>query len=116
MEYVNPTSIAQMAQVPKDTSLPGTGYGLMQGWKEGEAMAKLREGQQDSRITATDSVPDELAATNAIANAVDRFGALRHRPELQGMSLPGVGPGASSDGGAPAFQRVRPQVGGQPRR
>jgi len=43
MEYVNPTSIAQMAQVPKDTSLPGTGYGLMQGWKEGEAMAKAKD-------------------------------------------------------------------------
>ena len=43
MEYVNPTSIAQMAQVPKDTSLPGTGYGLMQGWREGEAMAKAKD-------------------------------------------------------------------------
>lgn len=43
MEYVNPTSIAQMAQVPKDTSLPGTGYGLMQGWKESEAMAKAKD-------------------------------------------------------------------------
>lgn len=43
MEYVNPVSIAQMANVPKDTSLPGTGYGLMQGFNEGEAMNRSRD-------------------------------------------------------------------------
>lgn len=43
MEYVNPVSISQMAQVPKDTSLPGTGYGLMQGFNEGEAMNRSKD-------------------------------------------------------------------------
>lgn len=43
MEYVNPVSIAQMANVPKDTSLPGTGYGLMQGFNEGEALNRSKD-------------------------------------------------------------------------
>jgi len=43
MDYVNPVSIAQMAQTPKDTSLPGTGYGLMQGFNEGESMNRAKD-------------------------------------------------------------------------
>lgn len=43
MDYLNPTSIAQMAQVPKDTSLPGTGYGLVQGFNEGQAMERAKD-------------------------------------------------------------------------
>lgn len=43
MDYLNPTSIAQMAQVPKDTSLPGTGYGLVQGFNEGQAMMRAKD-------------------------------------------------------------------------
>lgn len=43
MDYVNPVSIAQMAQVPKDTNLPGTGYGLVQGFNEGQAMARSKD-------------------------------------------------------------------------
>jgi hypothetical protein len=43
MDYLNPTSIAQMAQVPKDTSLPGSGYGLLQGFNEGQAMMRAKD-------------------------------------------------------------------------
>lgn len=40
MEYINPTSVAGMFNQPKDTSLPGAGYGLTQGFLEGQAAAR----------------------------------------------------------------------------
>ena len=40
MEYINPTSVAGMFNQPKDTSLPGSGYGLTQGFLEGQAAAR----------------------------------------------------------------------------
>lgn len=43
MEYINPVSIAQMYQTQKDTSLPGSGYGLTQGFLEGRAGANAEE-------------------------------------------------------------------------
>lgn len=51
MDYLNPTSIAQMAQVPKDTSLPGTGYGLVQGFNEGQAMMRAKDFLDMSKAT-----------------------------------------------------------------
>jgi len=54
MEYLNPTSIAGMFQTPKDTSIPGAGYGLSQGFLDAQAanqamdfldMAKSRAAQ-----------------------------------------------------------------------
>lgn len=43
MDYINPTSIAQMAQVPKDTNFPGAGYGLLQGFNEGQARERAKD-------------------------------------------------------------------------
>ena len=37
MDYLNPTSIANMFQSQKDTSIPGAGYGLSQGFLDAQA-------------------------------------------------------------------------------
>lgn len=49
MEYVNPTSIAQMFQRPQDSSIPGSGYGLLQGFLEGQAAADSRRFLEQSQ-------------------------------------------------------------------
>lgn len=59
MEYVNPVSIAQMAQVPKDTSLPGTGYGLMQGFNEGQAMNRAKDFLSMARASQAQDYADK---------------------------------------------------------
>lgn len=43
MEYINPVSVAQMANTQKDTSIPGAGYGLYQGFLEAQAANKAND-------------------------------------------------------------------------
>ena len=52
MEYLNPTSIAGMFNTPKDTSLPGAGYGLGQGFLEGQAARQSQDFLDMSKASA----------------------------------------------------------------
>jgi len=52
MDYINPVSIAQMYQTQKDTSLPGSGYGGVQGFLEGQAGATAQEFLRQSQAAA----------------------------------------------------------------
>ena len=52
MDYINPVSIAQMFQTQKDTSLPGSGYGGVQGFLEGQAGATAQEFLRQSQAAA----------------------------------------------------------------
>jgi len=50
MDYINPTSIAGMYNVPKDNSLPGAGHGLLQGYLEGQAANRANEFLEMSKM------------------------------------------------------------------
>lgn len=90
MDYVNPVSIAHMYDTAKDTSLPGTGYGLTQGFLEGQAQQQAKnflnmsmaQGAQDFARKQLDNqmawqgAPDKLEAqrvSNRQGNAAAGF-------------------------------------------